>query len=266
MLSSFLAEYVEEIPDYTNVPIEDSGILTEFNKYPLGLTHFEDLYDTIFYSNLIAKAIDLARDPRLIIDCGAGSSIPTLLALKKASRSDIRIIAVDIDPEAKVVGRRNAEALGLADRYTFFEKPMEEILESEVVRGQRTLLVSNPPYIPAPDSVTDHSMVPVNGGEDGSRYLLDILSQYYPAGTTLALLWGSLTSPLEVLPLMRERFEVLHVDAVRIHFGKYTKDPVIHDHLLRLRREGKVVFDGDREAGESQLVLGTIIRAKDRRS
>ena len=260
--SHFVATYTNEFDDYTNVPIEETELYADYRKFPLDLTHFNDLYDTLIYSRLIRKALELQEAPKFLIDFGAGSSVPTLLAIKQSKFADLKTIAVDIDPEALKVSKLNAEALGLTDSYIFQEGSMKSFLQnSTFVRGD-TIVVSNPPYIPAPPNTTDYHLIPINGGIDGAEYLLDILNYEHPPGTTLALLWGSLSNPLRVIPLILEKYDILHMNAIKIHFGNYTKLPHINSHLYELREKGMVVFDNDEINGETQIVIGSILRPK----
>jgi SAM-dependent methyltransferase len=261
LFEQYIFSQVKTIPNLTQVPLEKTGLVNEF--FPsLEMTHFDDRYDTLIYSELICKALELSPEVSTILDLGAGSSIPTLLALKKSGRLDVSTIAVDIDEEALEVGKRNAQWLGLSDQYTFWQADIQSVLRSPVAHGPKTLIVSNPPYIPTPLGITDHYFTPINGGEDGSRYILKTLEQDYLPGTIIALLWGSLTSPFEILPLIEERFEILHQEAHRIHFGKYTSRPVIHQHLEELLLQGRIFFEKDDKWGAIQYVFGTILKSK----
>lgn len=252
----FLDRHRTKIKDYCHVPIEETEFYTPFSRYPLKLTHFDDIYDTLMYSALIRKAIELHESPEAVVDLGAGSSVPSLLAVKESSRRNLRAIAVDIDPNAQEVGEHNAGALGLRDHYEFVSSRLEHVLEG--LRSKNIIVVSNPPYIPAPESIRDFHFVPINGGADGTRYMLPLLRHEYPKGSLVAFLWGSFTNPSRILPLIEERFEVVHVEAMKIHLGKYTSHPEIFSHLCKLKEEDKVVFADD----GNQIVIGTILRAK----
>jgi SAM-dependent methyltransferase len=262
MLSSFLSQHATEFKDFTNVPIEETGLLEDFKKYPLTLTHFNDIYDTLIYSNLIAKALLLNPGIKKVYDFGAGSSVPTLLALKKTNAKNVQAIAYDIDPEAESVGKKNAEVLGLTDYFQFRAELMQHGLGSSEIFEEGTLIVSNPPYIASPQECREHHFVPINGGEDGSDLLEKILLQNYSSGTTLALLWGSLTNPRKILPIIESYYEVVFVEAVKIHFGHYTSHPLIKNHLYQLKHEGRISFEVVEKIGEVQTVLGTILKRK----
>lgn len=257
-LYDFLDKHIDEIINLSHVEIQATGLAHEFNKCQLELTHFNDLYDTLLYSRLIARAI--SENPKLeqIVDLGAGSSVPTLCALKQAKRDDISVLAVDIDPNAISVSWKNAKKMGLEKSYTFFQTSMELMNLPEAVLGKNSLIVSNPPYIPAPKYLDDYQYLPIDGGRDGAKYLVNILNQNYSKDTELALFWGSLSNPAMIISLIEEKYDVLHVDATRVHFGEYTTQPEIKKYLYKLKEEGVVFFEED----ETQIVIGTILRPK----
>lgn len=258
VMNHFLSSYVDEIQDLSFVPLSQTGLTKTYDNYQLNLTHFDDLYDTLLYSKLISQALTLNSEIEQIIDFGAGSSIPTLLALKETGHN-ARVVAVDIDPRALETSRRNASVLGLSDRYEYQLGSMEEFLEMHNGFDRQTLIVSNPPYIPAPEGLSDYHFLPVNGGEEGCRYIMNFLEHRYSHNTTLALFWGSLCSPEKVVSAMEHKFEILHAEAVRVHFGQYTSCPLIKDHLYNLREKGRVSFENTSQ-GEVQLVIGTVLR------
>jgi hypothetical protein len=256
MFHHLLTHHVQEVIDYVNLPLEQTGLIDELPP-KMEMTHFNDPYDTLIYSRLITRALALHPAVRTVIDLGAGSSLPTLLALR--ANPGISAIAVDIDAEAISVGQKNAKRFGLSQRYTFVQSDIASAIK-EISTGPSTLVVSNPPYIATPSAIEDHFFTPIDGGVKGSDYLLQILKQQHPTGTPLAILWGSLTCPEEIIPLIAERYEIIHQEAYRIHFGVYTRHPLIKPYLYQLREQGRVYFEGDEEKGEVQLVLGTILR------
>lgn len=258
VMDQFMKSHVREINDFAYVPMEETGLAGRLKELSLKLTHFDDLYDTLIYSGLIRRALTMNPAIRRIIDFGAGSSIPTLLALNETSHP-ARVMAVDIDPAALEVSRANAEALDLSDRYSFHLGSMQTYLQVDQIGGADTLIVSNPPYIPTPTGNNDYHLLPINGGEFGGRYILEFLMKDFAPDTTLVLLWGSLCDPLMVVPAIEERFEILHAEAMRIHFGHYTNLPHIKKHLYELNNEGVIAFENT-PYGEVQLVVGTILR------
>jgi precorrin-6B methylase 2 len=255
----FLEKHSAEIEDLFHVPITETDLYTDFEDLSLHLTHFDDIYDTLLYSRLITQAID--DSTKILVDLGAGSSIPTLLALKRAQCPDVQTIAVDIDPEALKVSQRNAASIGLSHSYSYIHTTITSILDSNELRRKGVLIVSNPPYIPTPKNVSDYHLIPINGGWDGTEYLAKLLDHEHPEGMTLALLWGSLSNPIKMMEMIEDKYEVLYLQATRIHFGHYTQIPIINAHLYELRDKGYVIFDNE-ERGETQIVVGSILKRK----
>lgn len=90
-------------------------------------------------------ALALSTPARRILDLGTGTGAIALTLL--AEWSEATAVASDLSADALDVARRNADALGVADRVTFVQGPWFEPVE-----GQFDLIVSNPPYI------TQHEM------------------------------------------------------------------------------------------------------------
>jgi hypothetical protein len=261
MFQEYIFSRLPLLSDLTHKSLSETGLLHE-GLPSLKRTQFDDIYDTLLYSRLIEKALQMNPEVKTIVDLGSGSSIPTLLAMKTSGRDDLNTIAVDIDPNAHEIGSENARSLGLIKSFVFYKEAMEEALEILAPYGSQTLIVSNPPYVAAPEHLNEYFFMPVNGGIYGDDYLMKILRRSYESGTNLAFLWGSLTSPQELLPLLEENFEVLHHEAHRIHFGNYTKSEPLRSYLYRMRDQGLIYFEDTIDEGEVQFVFGTIIKKK----
>ena len=113
-----------------------------------------------------------------IADIGTGSGI--LAATLAAELPDATVTALDIDPDALYVARRNAEKLGVEDRVTFVQSDFRDL------SGDRfEILLSNPPYVRSgtmQELEPELSFEPVralDGGEDG-RAVLDPLIDALP--------------------------------------------------------------------------------------
>lgn len=103
----------------------------------------------------------------LIVDVGTGSgciAISLAIAIPSA-----RLIASDVSPEALRVATRNATRHGVLDRLSFVETSFLNGLQDQI-----DMVVSNPPYVPAPaqpaltPEVRDFEpRIAVFSGEDG---------------------------------------------------------------------------------------------------
>lgn len=128
---------------------------------------------------LVQAALDLLpgrEAPLRLLDLGTGSGCLLLALLHELPAA--RGLGIDRSPEALAVARRNAAALGLADRAQFALGDWAEGLN-----GSFDLIVSNPPYIPQdeipglmPEVSRHEPRIALDGGSDG----LDCYRQLAP--------------------------------------------------------------------------------------
>ena len=104
--------------------------------------------------HLVEAALEFAKQRGLksarIVDLGCGSGCIGLSLLKNLPEA--RLLAVDRSPAALSFARKNAEALGVSDRVTFFEGDVSAQAARDAalaVSGfeKFDLLLANPPYI-----------------------------------------------------------------------------------------------------------------------
>lgn len=108
-----------------------------------------------------------SNDRLTIVDVGTGSGcLAVSLAIERPAST---VVATDVSPAALEVARRNARRHGVDGRVTFHEA---DLFAPGVDRVD--LIVSNPPYVPAPSrpalqpEVRDHEpSVALFGGSDG---------------------------------------------------------------------------------------------------
>jgi release factor glutamine methyltransferase len=92
---------------------------------------------------VVERALDLLPPGGIAIDVGTGSGA---IALSIAhERSDARVIATEIAPDALEWAERNRALLGLAVEFIECDL-LSKVPES--LRGKVDLVVSNPPYVP----------------------------------------------------------------------------------------------------------------------
>jgi release factor glutamine methyltransferase len=122
----------------------------------------------------LIKGRGLAEAPLSIADIGTGSGILIVTLLTELANA--RGLATDISPAALAVARRNAEALGVADRIQFVATT-----GLDGCSGSFDLVISNPPYISTeeiaglePDVKDFDPVLALDGGDDGLRVYRDI--------------------------------------------------------------------------------------------
>ena len=119
---------------------------------------------------LVEAALVLLPDraaPLRLVDFGTGSGC-LLLALLSELPNAVGV-GIDILPGAAIAARRNAAALGLADRALFVVGHW-----GETISGRADVIVANPPYIPsaeiealAPEVACYEPRSALDGGTDG---------------------------------------------------------------------------------------------------
>ena len=140
----------------------------------------------------LMEAAVAERGEALVCDLCTGSGVVGLACALE--QPDARVIATDIAPEAITLASRNAEALGLQERFEAIECDLAEGVPGEML-GSFDLLLSNPPYIPSslmkelPSEVADFEpALALDGGQDGLdifRRILDAVPQLLRADGTL---------------------------------------------------------------------------------
>ena len=116
---------------------------------------------------IVEAALREVADPRLILDLGTGSGCLLLAVLHE--RPEAFGVGIDRSAGALAIARGNAARCGLSDRAAFVQGDWAEAIEARF-----DLILSNPPYIPAPDipglmpEVALHEpMSALDGGPDG---------------------------------------------------------------------------------------------------
>lgn len=94
---------------------------------------------------LIDWALSLPREPKRVLDIGAGSGCIAITL--KIERPEWEVVACDISPRALAIAQENAEALGAEVSF------VESDLVSAFGDGSFDLVVSNPPYIGTGESL-----------------------------------------------------------------------------------------------------------------
>ncbi len=111
-----------------------------------------------------------------VLDIGTGSGC--IAASVALARSDVRVDAVDLSPDAAAIARSNLEQLGVAGRVRVHVGD----LYAPVTPRRFAIIVSNPPYIPTGEIATlsadvrEHEpALALDGGAVGDRVLAPLL-------------------------------------------------------------------------------------------
>jgi release factor glutamine methyltransferase len=130
---------------------------------------------------VVVEYLELTRQlpSPLAVDVGTGSGC---LAIASAHHHrGARFVAIDVSEPALVIARRNASALGVADRIDF---RLGDQLEPVANDGPFDAIISNPPYIPSEaiehlePGVRDHEpRTALDGGPAGLNMVARLIEQ-----------------------------------------------------------------------------------------
>jgi predicted RNA methylase len=162
-----------------------------------------------------------------VVELGTGDA--TVISDLIRSLPDLRVRSFDISASSVETARANISARGVADRYTvelgdFFD-------QADSAGGPEvTTVISNPPYIPAPDR--NILMPELWGGVHGNDLVLQLLKAGYENVVTAV---ASYSDPEATVRTAGDLgYRVANFLAMGLDYGRYSNEPKVRDHIRRL--------------------------------
>ena len=162
-----------------------------------------------------------------------GTGDATAIADVVRALPGLRVRSYDINAPSVERARANIADRGVADRYTvelgdFFD-------QADSAGGQQaSTVISNPPYIPAPDR--DILMPELWGGVRGNDLVLQLLKAGYVHAVCAV---ASYADPEETVRTAQALgYRVVNFVATGLDYGPYSSEPKVREHIARLCREG----------------------------
>jgi predicted RNA methylase len=162
-----------------------------------------------------------------VVELGTGDA--TAISDVVRSLPGLRVRSFDISASSVEAARANIAARGIADRYTvehgdFFD-------QADAAGGPPvTTVISNPPYIPAPDR--DILMPELWGGVRGNDLVLQLLKAGYDNVITAV---ASYSDPETTVRTAGDLgYRVVNFLAMGLDYGRYSSEPKVADHIRRL--------------------------------
>jgi release factor glutamine methyltransferase len=163
-----------------------------------------------------------------LVDVGTGSGVIALTLAAEFPKAEI--IAADISEDALMLGRENAERLGLADRVRLLRSNLLENVQPEF-----DLIVANLPYVSTEDrqnlsrEVLHDPEVALFAGARGDELIAQLIAQapsWLRAGGMLALEIGIGQSDMFVAALVDKNFRDISTEkdysgVIRFLFARY---------------------------------------------
>src|SRR4028118_355942 len=154
-----------------------------------------------------------------LIEFGSGDGSPVINSLLR-TRFDGLIHGFEINSSAWKVANSTIEEYNLGDKYVIHN---QSFFDSS--RPKAEYLISNPPYLPAPDN--DIYMPPLHGGIDGSTLTKKLLSLGYD---NVLLMISSFSDPEGTINLAIEKgYSVSDFVVVPLPFGYYSSEPKVRN-------------------------------------
>jgi predicted RNA methylase len=162
-----------------------------------------------------------------VVELGTGDA--TAISDVVRSLPGLHVRSFDISAPSVEAARANIAARGVADRYTvelgdFFD-------QADSAGGPEvTTVISNPPYIPAPDR--DILMPELWGGVHGNDLVLQLLKAGYENVVTAV---ASYSDPEATVRTAGDLgYRVANFLAMGLDYGRYSSEPKVRDHIRRL--------------------------------
>jgi len=162
-----------------------------------------------------------------VVELGTGDA--TVISDVVRSLPDLRVRSFDISASSVETARANISARGVADRYTvelgdFFDQA------DSAGAPEVTTVISNPPYIPAPDR--NILMPELWGGVHGNDLVLQLLKAGYENVVTAV---ASYSDPEATVRTAGDLgYRVANFLAMGLDYGRYSNEPKVRDHIRRL--------------------------------
>jgi methylase of polypeptide subunit release factors len=165
-----------------------------------------------------------------VLELGSGDA--TSIAEVVARLPELTVRGYDISADSVAAARRNIAARGVADRYRV---EVGDFFEAADARPPVPTVISNPPYIPAPDG--DILMPELWGGVYGNDLVLRLLKSGHQNVITAV---PSYSDPLGTLTVAADLgYRVGNFLATALDFGRYSSEPKVRAHIRRIVAEGR---------------------------
>lgn len=201
------------------------------------VTCFSSADESAHYGFSVCMLLDQYRDQLGwerdgVVELGSGDA--TAISDVVASLPGLRVRGFDISAPSVDEARQNIRARGVDDRYTV---ELGDFFDQADSSGgpQIATVISNPPYIPAPDR--DILMPELWGGVHGNDLVLQLLKSGYD--NVIAAV-ASYSDPVATVRTAEDAgYRVVNFLAMGLDYGTYSSEPKVRDHIRRLCDEGR---------------------------
>lgn len=201
------------------------------------MTCFSSADESAHYGFSVCMLLDQYRaqlgwEAEGVAELGSGDA--TAISDVVRSLPSLRVRGYDISPPSVEKARANIAERGVSDRYTV---ELGDFFDQADSSGgpQASTVISNPPYIPAPDR--DILMPELWGGTHGNDLVLQLLKSGYD--NVIAAV-ASYSDPVTTVRVAEDAgYRVANFLAMGLDYGTYSSEPKVRDHIRRLVAEGR---------------------------
>lgn len=204
--------------------------------------YFQDRQESEFYAQCVRDFLFRYGYERLevkeVVELGVGTG-ETIVELLKYHSFAAKIRGYEIHGPSYQYAQRVVEANSISDQYLVINDDFFNEIPGSVVGG---CAISNPPYLPAPDSQI--KMPELWGGPDGSGVTKRIIECGFEQ---LILLFASFSNPVSIIEhASAHGYKVLDFAVRSMQFGSYSSEPRVYDQILELERNCQAFVSDDR--------------------
>ncbi len=188
-----------------------------------------------FYSHCLESLVlSECGDSQLLVEFGSGDGSPVINALLRVQFSGL-IRGFELNQAACKIANSMVEEYNLDDKYIVQNQSFFEFSKPD-----SAYLISNPPYLPAPDE--DIYMPLLRGGSDGSGLTKRLLSLGYDS---VLLMISSFSDPKGTVDYAKlEGYNVADFVVVPLKFGYYSSEPKVRTCIEQMRENNTAFYSG----------------------
>ena len=207
-----------------------------------------------FYSHCLERMVlSQCCNSEHVIEFGSGDGSPVINSLLK-TRFNGLIHGFELNASAWKTANSTIEEFNLCDKYVIHNQSFFDSSKPEA-----EYLVSNPPYLPAPDD--DIYMPLLWGGTDGSTLTKQLLSLGYDK--TLLLI-SSFSDPEGTINhAIEEGYYVSDFVVVPLPFGYYSSEPKVKNTIEEMRKNSMAFYSDNIYCLAGVLFQKSLESAKD---
>jgi methylase of polypeptide subunit release factors len=189
-----------------------------------------------FYSHCLETLVfNQCEDSDSIIEFGSGDGSPVINSLLR-TRFNGLVHGFELNNSAYKAANSIIEEYNLSDRYIIHNQCFFDSSKPDA-----EYLVSNPPYLPAPDN--DIYLPALHGGTDGATLTKQLLSLGYE---NALMLISSFSDPEGTINHARdEGYSVADFVVVPLPFGYYSSQPKVKNTIEELRKNNMAFYSGN---------------------